>query len=63
MTPTLLITLRDGGVIELTPEDGHVLVFEVVDKALVLSNRYKERAPTTFRIFAHGVWADIEAVD
>lgn len=68
--PTLLVTIQPrhgGGVHEFSPEDNERIEFEVASGDLVLRRYYINGIPPyigkIFRVFAQGVWCDIEVID
>ncbi len=64
-TPTLKVTLRTGEVFTYIPDDDMIIRYEVEREALVLRKRATKDTQTSFttiRIFAAGVWRDIEAL-
>ena len=68
----VIVTLRQGGNFEFDLEPEEVLRWQVEENGtLVMRNAYyttdggypKDSDFSIFRVFAHGVWADLEVID
>lgn len=61
---TLIVSLRQGGTVEFEFEVGRneFLQCRVEDKALVIKKAGVDSDYKTIRIFADGVWGDVEVV-
>ena len=61
---TLLVTLHQGGgVVEFQPPRDGSIRWEIIDQALQIQARnHNHHDYQVRRVFAHGVWADLEVV-
>lgn len=59
---TLIVSLRQGGTVEFEVGRNEFLQCRVEDKALVIKKAGVDSDYKTIRIFADGVWGDLEVV-
>jgi len=69
---SILVSIRTsegGGAFEFTPAEGEFIRWQVEDGALSISKRVfnsetkRYGDPSVFRVFASGVWFDVETVE